>query len=451
MLLMGQAMRVPKKTPEIHVMTFKLIDGTFEEIAEASSTKEKIHIIHTTSITALGEFFKEVVYRALNPYLTYKMTGTIPEPKKVPALSEPMTDLTAAVFKRLSYFTTKSALTDQEKADFTELVQLGGTHLVKIVNRILNKDLRCGASILTFRKAHQDFEILPVHHPMKGIDDFDKFYRQSGGRSNICWSCKLDGTRTWAIVNVKSASVTYLSSNGIELPNFHCFDEQLLQAANNVYEIYKWSSVIFDGEVINVQGDFSKHMSQFRRLNELDPSGFRFRIFDFPLYIRPDPRPFHERYSSLQNSGLPIWKFDQSDDSLCSIVHHGPLLQSPKSLMKKMIDLGFEGLMLKTWSGLYQEKRSNDWCKIKAVYTEDLPVVDVIEGTGKYLGMLGALVVKRGNVKVEVGSGFSDAERHEFWLNPPNCIEVKYQEALSSGSLRFPIFVRVREDKGDIR
>lgn len=72
-----------------------------------------------------------------------------------------------------------------------------------------------------------------------------------------------------------------------------------------------------------------------------------------------------------------------------------------------------------------------------------------MEGTGKYAGMLGALIVDNGKAEVEVGSGFTDAERREFWENPPECIEIKYQEELPSGSLRFPVFVRARDDKGE--
>ena len=47
--------------------------------------------------------------------------------------------------------------------------------------------------------------------------------------------------------------------------------------------------------------------------------------------------------------------------------------------------------MLNTARGLYQHKRTNDLLKFKKVQTVDLYVVGIVEGTGKYEGMVGSL------------------------------------------------------------
>jgi len=82
--------------------------------------------------------------------------------------------------------------------------------------------------------------------------------------------------------------------------------------------------------------------------------------------------------------------------------------------MKKIAELvtpiwkrGGEGIMLNTMEGHYEIKRSNSLLKVKYVESMDLKVVDIQEGTGKYEGMMGALVVDYKGYRVGVGSGFA--------------------------------------------
>lgn len=76
-----------------------------------------------------------------------------------------------------------------------------------------------------------------------------------------------------------------------------------------------------------------------------------------------------------------------------------------------------EGVMLNVANGRYEIKRSKKLLKVKFVGEEVLPVVDFIEGRGKYADMLGAIIVEyRGN-RVGVGSGFTEYQRREIWEN----------------------------------
>ena len=99
---------------------------------------------------------------------------------------------------------------------------------------------------------------------------------------------------------------------------------------------------------------------------------------------------------------------------------------------------------------LQQEKYDNRFEEEETV-TE---VVDVEEGDGRNKGTLGALVVKYKDNTVNVGSGFTDEERKNFWENREDIIgrviEVKYKEITTDKktgleSLQFPVFCGLRE------
>jgi len=102
-------------------------------------------------------------------------------------------------------------------------------------------------------------------------------------------------------------------------------------------------------------------------------------------------------------------------------------------LLNTAIQLGYEGLVI----------HANKMYKVKKAYTEDLEVLDIIPGKGKYQGSMGALVTSKGNV----GTGYTDIERKEALKWKGKIIEVGYMEKTAEGKLRHPRFIRLREDK----
>jgi DNA ligase-1 len=97
--------------------------------------------------------------------------------------------------------------------------------------------------------------------------------------------------------------------------------------------------------------------------------------------------------------------------------------------------------------------------KWKPTITVDLTVIELEEGTGRNKGRLGALVCSGTDdgklINVNVGSGFSDEDRDEYWNNKDMVVgriaeilcDVITQNQDGTYSLRFPRFVRFRDDK----
>lgn len=111
-----------------------------------------------------------------------------------------------------------------------------------------------------------------------------------------------------------------------------------------------------------------------------------------------------------------------------NFIKHVPILGFVNSMeevtpiVEAIWDAGGEGVMLNTAEGLYEVKRSKELLKVKRIEELVLPVVDVLEGSGKYEDMMGSLVVEYKGYKVGVGSGFTDSQRQKIWNNPNDYI-----------------------------
>lgn len=115
----------------------------------------------------------------------------------------------------------------------------------------------------------------------------------------------------------------------------------------------------------------------------------------------------------------------------------------------------WEGIMLNK-NTPYEFKRTTNLIKIKKFHTCDLRITGYVEGQGKYEGVLGSLVVDYKGNRLEIGSGFSDAERKTFWENREEMIgqimQVKYKDVSKNAktgleSLQFATYECIRNDK----
>jgi DNA ligase-1 len=125
-----------------------------------------------------------------------------------------------------------------------------------------------------------------------------------------------------------------------------------------------------------------------------------------------------------------------------------------KEFNKEAIEKGFEGIMIKDPNAPYECKRSVSWLKQKPFIEVSLTVKETEEGTGRNVGKMGALVCEGKEdgklIKVNVGSGFTDEDRDEFWSCKVDgqVVEVRAdaitQNQDGTYSLRFPRFLRFR-------
>lgn len=115
-----------------------------------------------------------------------------------------------------------------------------------------------------------------------------------------------------------------------------------------------------------------------------------------------------------------------------------PTVEVIYSELKAARARGDEGLVL---------RNGDNWLKVKPTETYDVKIIGMMEGTGKYTGMMGCLVTPMGRI----GTGFTDKQRKEFWEGKLdmvwNTVEVECLHLTKAGKFRHPRFIRVRWDK----
>jgi DNA ligase-1 len=321
--------------------------------------------------------------------------------------------------------------------------------------RILIKDMRAGFSENTVNKVVEKKwpnYAIPVFSCQLAHDSANHESKVSG-RKLI--EVKLDGVRVITIV-YPSGRVDQFSRNGKELVNFPHVKEQLAKVAQGFTE-----PMVLDGEIMS--GTFQDLMKQIHRKSSAKANDAVLNLFDaLPLsqFEQGESATTQEQRSEW----LKAW-FDANETALPNVtvvaqetvdLDTDAGQERYKEINALAIKGGYEGIMLKDPSAGYKCKRSVAWLKLKPFIEVSLTVVAVEEGTGKNVGRLGALVCEGDDdgrrILVNVGSGFSDDQRIDYWNNRKKVVrkvsEVRAdaitQNQDGTYSLRFPRFLRFR-------
>lgn len=213
--------------------------------------------------------------------------------------------------------------------------------------------------------------------------------------------------------------------------------------------------MVFDGEVFC--GDFKTTVSQVKRKSEQAVSAV-YTIFDMLPLAEFNEEGSKADFEVRRSQLVEFFKAAPEGQDLLKL-SKAVLVNSNDEILEaygKAREAGHEGIIVKTIKGetsRWLPKRSFGWMKIKDKQTADCKIIGAEEGTGRLVGTLGAIVVMHGKVIVNVGTGFTDAERGRLWgLHTKGKLvnltaEVTYHEETPDGSLRHPAFEHIRIDK----
>ena len=404
--------------------------------------------------SAAAQCFLYNCYQAYNPYYTFHIKQ-VPETQGIVNAANDWPRFWAL----LESLRTRSVTGGNARQSIEDISQeFDSDEWNMICRRVLIKDLRCGISEKTLNKILGKTEYaIPVFTCQLAQDSTDQPKKLTGVKR---LEPKLDGVRVLAAI--QGMNVGLFSRNGKQFANFPQIEKDILLHRSAFQKsLGSGGRFVLDGEVTGES--FQKLMKQAHRKSDVETANMVYNIFDvIPLddfqrgYWNA---PQFKRFDYLEQARV---RLEDKNSSLRIVSGLEVDLNTAEGhdIMRRYAEDcvadGFEGIMIKAVDAPYVCKRADYWMKWKPTITVDLNIVDFEEGTGRNAGRLGAIVCEGEDhgrrIRVNVGSGLSDADRDEYWHSRNqllgHLVEVQAdavtQNQDGSYSLRFPRFLRFR-------
>jgi DNA ligase-1 len=417
-----------------------LTSQIIKQIASTASTNAKKEFLQQN---ASDQILKQCFYYAYNPRFNFwiKADGL--------ATSIGLNNVNLDTFKKLDSLISREVTGNAARDLMTQYLNTLTKEDQELVVNIINHDLRCGASDTLASKVWP--KLVPEYPVMlaskmdeKAVKHLSKFESKPNA---FIVQTKMDGGRLLAKVD-ESGAVTYMSRNGSSLNLFGVFDKDLAQ----------FKGQVLDGELIVKTATKRQESNGFYTkavrgtLTESEAKKFTYVIWD----IVPEEEylcglgteSYTVRLAKLMKARLSA-KVEVVESETAQTIDECLVFY------QTMRDRGEEGAVIKIASAPWEDARSKNMVKLKAINDIDAVCVGVEEGQGKYAGKIGALLCEdsTGALKFSVGTGLKDSDRVKdpsFYIN--SIVECTYNEIITAKgrdtkSLFLPVFKQCRPDK----
>ena len=426
----------------------------WEVVADLESDNSRLSKEAVIKIVAThgNDIFFEGCKLALDPMITFGLKQ-VPEKKDDDGVG-----LKWSVFRIIANDLADRKITGNAARALVEGAMLNATREQwnSWYRRILIKDLRCGVSEKTINKVVEKINeryIVPTFACQLAHDSANHEGKLQGKK---LVEVKLDGVRVITIV-WPDGRVLQFSRNGKELVNFEHVKEQLSSVAKGFNE-----PMVLDGEIMS--SSFQDLMKQVHRKDNVSAGDAVLNLFDYLTLAEFNAGGSGSAKQEHRSAMLQEWYATVQDaiPNVTVLSYEAINLDTKegqaqfRTINQRAIEGGYEGIMIKDPNASYECKRSIAWLKLKPFIEVSLSVVDFEEGTGRNQGRLGAIICEGEDdgrrIHVNVGSGFSDANRTDYWLGRQTIMgtiaEVRAdavtQNQDGTYSLRFPRFLRFR-------
>lgn len=386
--------------------------------------------------------FLEILYYALHPLLTYKVSEKALREAKPLFDGGPDYKTIGSVCRDLSSRKALDSLSVRYVKGFLDNLPVAEQDLYM---KLLAKTLRLGVTGKTVNKVVPG--LIPEWEVQQAYP-IDKYPFKDG---------------TWFALTQKLNGVRATFYNG---QLFARSGEPFSGMSHILERLSDFSDkYVFDGELTLCDDENLSDNEKFRVATGIinsdsnDKTGICYTIFDvIPVTefdLGESMGGYRDRRKLLDSIAGSI---ESKHIKVLEVLYEGTDQSKIEEYLDQMVREDKEGLMVNL-DVPYQCKRHRGILKVKRFYTMDLPIIRCEEGTGRLAGRLGAFVLDYKDNEVNVGSGFTDEQRTEFWKNRElltgTLCEVKYKEIscdkrTKAESLQFPVFITLRTDKSEV-
>lgn len=443
--------------------------NVLNEIEAAKGNQKQVVMVDMAKIPVLSRVFQKVAYLAYNSAYTYDLRlpeyvdlvdelGSRANPNAIPV------SLEESLIRLEEQFRFEPA-TNERKERILDMMANMDVEDAEVFCRVINRDLRIGCGISTINKVFP--KLIPTFSLMacQGLNEKTAKLVKPGWYAQL----KYDAARIAIIVT--KHKISYFTRNG----KTYNIKNETLEAILLEMRAFTGHDIMLDGEIFQYDktGGFedrkfsngvSNKLIQDTATDEMQ-NNIGIAVWDLI------PTTVFELPSSPKND-VYQWRLDELTSAYHVAINNLNLRGEDKLVLtmaetvaidsieegiaigKKFIADGFEGAIIKDPKAKWEPRRSKGALKIKAIREADLRIVDIVEGTGRLRGRLGAVVCESecGTVKVNVGSGFKDDERDLDTSLIGKVISVLYNEIIKAKdsdtySLFLPRMTEVRFDK----
>lgn len=427
------------------------VNDIFKQLESTSSRLEKEAILLKNKN---NRDLKRAVFLALDPFTQFYI-------RKIPIyIKKPVQYSLSEAMDKLSDLSSRKVTGHAGIDHLTNILQFLSIDDAEVIKRIVQKDLDCGVQEST---ANKIWENLIPSYPCMLASAFDQKLVDKV-KFPAFVQLKMDGMRFNAIVDAHNDTVTYRSRNGKPLSiNSKKLDKVFQDMASNV----GMGKVVFDGELLVVDekevpldrktGNGILNKATKGTISEDEVAQVRAILWDLIPFAYFEKGKCDVDYQTRLTTLTTAVEYVFGGHELVSVVktNVAKSLEEAQELFETYLGLGEEGIILKTFDGIWEDKRAKHQIKFKGELECDLICTAWVPHT-KDKKLLGSVELESsdGKIKVSCGSGFTLKQRETLKEKDVvgKVIAVKYNARINSknkeaDSLFLPIFIEIREDK----
>ena len=433
--------------------TLPTIYKFYQEMKSTTKRNEKIAILERWKDCREVVDLLKVIY---DPMITFGVTAREIDKETGNCLVDTTSTNLMLLLDRLAKreLTGNTAIAACQFFGIASTAAYGDKGIAELIRAIFDKDLKLGIDTKTVNKVIPGliatFDVALAFDIQKSPT-----YLKRVATENYLITRKLDGVRCLAVV--KNNDIKFYSRLGHEYTSL-----SVLHGALSMILPRDWEGVL-DGELCviddNDNENFILAVSEVRRKNE-QMQRPHYKVFDCLTLDEFYGKKASANYSvRLEKARELLGRLKTPFASVLTAVRY-----TPSNFIRAnaiVADRGYEGLILRSDTP-YRSGRTSDLLKVKKFMDGEYQIEDILRTTKLMKGLsglmepvecMGAVVIRHKGNPVDVGSGFSDAQRIDIWNNQDKflgrVITVKYFDEIEDKDgkvhLRFPIFKGFRD------